>query len=51
LIFESILKRSLSFGQSTENKNHSPSPHKEPNLKQRGEPVILLSFVIRIISL
>ena len=26
-IFESVLKRSLTVGRSTENKNHSPSPH------------------------
>jgi len=41
-------KRSLSFSQSMENKNDSLSPHQEPNIKQRGDLDILLSFVIRV---
>ena len=41
-----ISKRSLSFSRSMKNKNHSPPPHQEHNIKQRGDSVILLSFVI-----
>jgi len=51
LTFESVLKRSLTFSRSTEKKNHSPSLHEEPNLKQRGESYLLPSFVIGIVPL
>jgi len=36
---------SLKFSSSTEKKNHSPSPHKEPDIKQSGDST-LPSFVI-----
>ena len=51
LIFESILKRSLIVSLSTENKNHSPSPHEEPSFEQKGESYLLPSFEIRIVPL
>jgi len=34
-----------------ENKIYPPSPHEEPNLKQRGDSNILSSFVIEIVPL
>ena len=46
--FQKRSKRSLSFSRS--NKIHSPSPHKEANLKQMGDSNILSSFVIRFLS-
>jgi len=36
---------SFKSGSSTENKNHSPLPHEEPTIKQRGDST-LPSFVI-----
>ena len=45
--FESIPKRSLSFGRSMESKNHSLSSHEEPNFKKRENQ--FPSFVIGII--
>jgi len=51
ITFREHLEESLSFGWSIENKNHFPSPHEEPNLKQRGESVIFPTFVIGIFLL
>jgi len=39
---ERIPKRSLPFGRLTENKNHSPFTHEEPNLKQRENQLFSL---------
>ena len=41
-------KRSLLFGRLMENKTLSPSPHEEPNFKQKGDSNILPSFVVGI---
>jgi len=40
-----IQRSSFWFGSPTESKNHSPSLHQEPSTKQRGDPIILSSFV------
>jgi len=42
-------RSSFWFGSSTENKNHSPLLHEEPNFKQRGYPTILPSFIIGLL--